>query len=169
VQVDSDWSFKLAGLGGPFLFRVTGIPEDWTLGAVRMGDKDITDVPYDVPTGGRELGGMQVVLTRKMGRVSGSVVDAAGRPAPGATVVVFSEEPEHWVPHSRYLRAIRPSADGQFMIPALPAGTYRVVVSDTIEEGQWEDRAWLEAMRDEGVRVVLIEGAAERLSLRLGR
>jgi serine/threonine protein kinase len=33
------------------------------------------------------------------------------------------------------------------------------VVSDTIEQGQWEDRAWLEAMRDEGMRFVLIEGA----------
>lgn len=169
VQVDSDWSFKLAGLGGPFLFRATGIPDDWMLGAVRLGDTDITDVPYEVPTGGREIGGMQIVLTRKMGRVSGSVVDAAGRPAPGATVVVFSEEPEHWVPHSRYLRAVRPSGDGQFAIPALPAGTYRVVVSDTIEHGQWEDRAWLEAMRDEGTRFVLVEGDAERLSLRLGR
>ena len=169
VQVDSDWSFKLAGLGGPFLFRVTGIPDDWMLGAVRLGDKDITDVPYDVPTGGRDIGGMQIVLTRKVGRVSGSVVVAAGRPAPGATVMVFSEEPDHWGPHSRYLRAVRPSGDGEFVIPALPPGTYRAVVSDTIEQGQREDRAWLEAMRDEGTRFVLIEGGAERLSLRLGR
>jgi hypothetical protein len=169
VQVDNDWSFKLAGLGGPFLFRVVGIPDDWMLGAVRVGDKDITDVPYDVPTGGREIGGMQIVLTRRMGRVSGSIVDAAGRPAPGATIVVFSDEPEHWVPNSRYLRAIRPSADGQFAIAALPPGTYRAVASDTIEQGQWEDRAWLEAMRDEGTRFVLLEGADQRLSLRLGR
>ena len=169
VQVDSDWSFKLAGLGGPFLFRVTGIPDDWMLGAVRLGDKDITDVPYDVPTGGRDIGGMQIVLTRKgrtrvrLGRRCG------GPPRSGCDRHLVFGGTDHWVPHSRYLRAGRPSGDGEFVIPALPPGTYRAVVSDTIEQGQWEDRAWLEAMRDEGTRFVLIEGGAERLSLRLGR
>ena len=71
VQVNSDWSFKLGSPGGKFLFRVTGLPDDWTLAAVRLDDKDISDVPYNVPTGGREISGMQMVLTRKIGRVIG--------------------------------------------------------------------------------------------------
>ena len=77
--------------------------------------------------------------------------------------------PSVWRSRPGRTRTSRPSADGQFAIPALPAGTCRVGVSDTIEQGQWEDRAWLEAMRDDGTGFVLLDGAAERLSLRLGR
>jgi hypothetical protein len=167
VQVDTNWSFKLQSLGGPFLFRVMGLPEDWTLGAVRLDERDITDVEYDVPTGGKEIRGLQVILTRKIGRVSGAVTDSTGKPASQATVVVFSEEPEHWRPYSRYIQATRPSADGSFLIKGLPPGTYRAIVRDFIEQGQWEDREFLESVRDEGVRFVLADGGAERLTLRL--
>ena len=167
VQVETDWSFKLQSLGGPFLFRVLGLPEDWTLGAVRLDDTDITDVEYEVPTGGKEIRGLQVILTRKIGRVSGVVTDSTGKPAGQATVVVFSEEPEHWRPYSRYVQATRPSADGSFLIKGLPPGTYRAIVRDFIEQGQWEDREFLESVRDEGVRFVLADGGAERLTLRL--
>jgi hypothetical protein len=167
VQVDTDWSFKLSSLGGPFLFRVMGLPDDWTLSAVRLENKDVTDVEYDVPTGGKEIRGLQVVITRKIGRVSGVVLDAAGKPASQATVVVFSEDADHWRPFSRYLQAARPSADGRFSIKGLPAGAYRVIVRDFIEQGQWEDRQFLESVRDEGIRVLLAEGAAETVTLRL--
>jgi hypothetical protein len=168
VQVNTDWSFKLGSLGGPFLFRVLGLPDEWTLGSVRLDDKDISDVPFDVPTGGREIRGMQVVLTRKIGRVAGSVTDPAGKPAAGCTVVVFSEDPAHWVPYSRYIKAARPSPDGQFSISGLPPGTYRALALDLIERGEWEDREWLERMRDAGARVVLAEGGTQTLRLTTG-
>lgn len=169
VDVETDWSFKLASLGGPFLFRVLGLPNEWTLGSVRLADRDITDVPYDVPTGGKEIRGMQVVVTRKIGRVTGVVTDPAGKPSISSTVVVFSEDPEHWVPGSRYVAAARPAPDGQFSITGLPAGTYRALALDTIERGQWEDRSWLEQMRDEGARFVLADGGAHTLQLKSGR
>jgi hypothetical protein len=169
VQADADWSFKLQSLGGPFLFRVMGIPDDWTLAAVRLENKDITDIEYDVPTGGKEIRGLEVVLTRKIGRVSGTVTDTSGKPAGDATVVVFSEDDDHWLPYSRYVQATRPSSDGRFSLKGLPPGTYRAIVRDFIEQGQWEDRQFLDSMRDEGVRFVLGEGATETLNLRLER
>lgn len=169
VQVDTDWSFKLQSLGGPFLFRVTGVPDDWTLAAVRLDDKDITDIEYNVPTGGKEIRGLEVILTRKIGRVSGTVTDATGKPARQATVVVFSEDSDRWRPYSRYVQATRPSSDGRFSLKGLPPGTYRAIVRDFIEQGQWEDRLFLESMRDDGIRFVLADGGTEMLSLRLER
>ena len=146
-----------------------GIPDEWTLGAVRLEGKDITDIEYDVPTGGKEVRGLEVVLTRKIGRVSGTVTDSTGKPASQATVVVFSEEDDHWRPYSRYVQATRPSSDGRFSLKGLPPGTYRAIVRDFIEEGQWEDRQFLESVRDEGTRFVLSEGGTEMLNLRLER
>ena len=165
--VNTDWSFKLSNLGGPFMFRIRGVPEDWTLGAVRLNDKDITDVPWDVPMRGEELSGLQIVVTQKIGRVSGTVADARGAPTAAATVVVFADEPELWLPGSRFIRTTRPGADGRFSIAGLPAGTYRAIARDFVEEGQWEDRKFLEAARADAVRFTLPDGGAEAISLKV--
>ncbi len=97
------------------------------------------------------------------------MTDSTGKPASQATVVVFSEEADHWRPYSRYVQATRPSNDGRFSLKGLPPGTYRAIVRDFIEQGEWEDRRFLESMRDEGIRFVLGEGGTEMLSLRLER
>ena len=56
---------------------------------------------------------------------------------------------------------MRPSGDD------LPAGTYRAVARDFVEEGQWEDRKFLEEARADAVRFTLSEGGTETLSLKL--
>jgi hypothetical protein len=165
--VNTDWSFKLSNLGGPFMFRIRGIPEDWTLGAVRLNDKDITDVPWDVPARGQELSGLQIVVTQKIGRVSGAVSDSRGTPTSAATVVIFSDEPDLWIPGSRFIRTTRPGADGRFSVAGLPAGTYRAIAREFVEEGQWEDRKFLEEARADAVRLTLSEGGTETINLRL--
>jgi hypothetical protein len=165
--VSTDWSFKLSNLGGPFMFRIRGIPEDWTLAAVRLNDKDITDAPWDVPMRGQELSGLQIVVTQKIGKVSGTVADSQGAPTSAATVVIFSDEPELWIPGSRFVRTTRPGADGTFSISGLPAGSYRAIARDFIEDGEWEDRKFLEEVRAGGVRFSLSEGGSETISLKL--
>lgn len=165
--VNTDWSFKLSNLGGPFMFRIRGVPEDWTLGAVRLGDKEITDTPWDVPTGGQEISGLQLVLTRQIGKVTGTVLDDRGAPTSAATVVVFPDEPDLWIPGSRFVRVTRPAAEGQFSITGLPAGTYRAIAREFVEEGQWEDRTFLEQLRDDAVRFVLAAGGTETIALKV--
>jgi hypothetical protein len=167
VSVDTDWSFKLQSLGGPFLFRVIGIPEDWMLAAVRLGDKDLTDTPWNVPTGGKTFEGLQVVVTRKVGRVSGTVVDSTGKATSDATVVVFSDDSALWMPASRFVRVARPDTDGRFSIAGLPAGTYLAIAQAFIENGQWEDRTFLEASRGAAVRFVLEEGESATVALKV--
>ena len=167
VAVDSNWAFKLTNLGGQFLFRVIGLPDGWMLGAVRLGDKDITDTPWDIPTGGKEFNDLKIVVTQRQAKISGTVLDAKGQPSAAASVLIFSEDAQHWMPYSRFLRAVRPGADGQFTVAGLPAGTYRVVARDYIEPGQHEDRQFLEELRDEGTRVTLADGASETVTLRL--
>ena len=167
VSAEADWSFKLQGLGGPFLFRVMGLPDGWTLGAVRLGDRDITDTPWDVPTGGKQIDGLRIVVTQKSGTLSGTVSDAAGQPTTAATVVVFADDDKLWTPGSRFVRAVRPQKDGTFSVSALPPGTYRAIARDFVEEGQWDDRAFLDEVRDRATRVVVGDGASETIALKV--
>jgi hypothetical protein len=165
--VDNDWTFRLANLGGPFLFRVQGLPEAWMLDAVRLGEIDITDVPYDVPTGGREITDLQIVITKKVGNLSGSVAAADGSPAPDATVVVFSEDPALWIGGSRFVKSARLTAEGTFTITGLPAGTYLAVARDFLIDGQWENKEFLESSRADAVRVTLSPGDAATIALKV--
>jgi hypothetical protein len=169
VSVDSDLSLKFTNLGGPFLFRVRGLPDGWTLASVKLDDKDITDVPWDVPTGGKEISGLKITVNQKVGRLSGIVVDSSGTPTPGATIVVFADQTDLWMPGSRFIRTARPGSDGRFSIAGLPAGTYRVVARELIEDGQQYDRAFLEQAREAASRFVLGDGASETLTVKLSR
>jgi hypothetical protein len=167
VSLEADWSFKMAELGGPFLFRLIGLPQGWTVAAVRLDDKDITDAPWDVPTGGRQIGGLKIVVTQKVGRVSGSVVDEANQPTSSAAIVVFAEDETLWIPGSRFVRTTRPDRDGRFSIAGLPGGTYRAIARAYIEDGQWEDPKFLEEARDTAVKFILGEGGAQTLTLKV--
>jgi hypothetical protein len=108
-----------------------------------------------------------VVVTQKMGRVSGTVLDANGKAASGASIVIFPEDSALWMPASRFIRIARPDADGRFSLSAMPAGGYLAIAQAFIENGQWEDPAFLEAARDTAVRFVLMEGGAETITLKL--
>jgi protocatechuate 3,4-dioxygenase beta subunit len=165
VQVNDDWTFKMQGLGGPFLFRLSGLPDDWTMAAATLGERNISDEPFDVPTGGKEITGAKIVVTRRIGRVTGSVADDKGRPTGAAAVIVFSDEAARWIPYSRFVKTTRPGADGRFSIGHLPPGIYRAVALDFIEQGQEQDAAFLAELRDAAKTFSLGEGGAETLTL----
>jgi hypothetical protein len=165
--VDNDWTLRMTDLAGPFLFRVTNLPKTWMLESVRLGDKDITDVPFDVPAGGVEISDLQLVLTQTVGRVSGTVATADGKPTANAIVVLFAEDASQWTVASRFVRSTRPTADGTFTISGLPGGTYLAVAREYVMDGEWESREFLAAARDDAVRVTLSRGETAKVSLKL--
>jgi hypothetical protein len=167
--VNNDWTFALANLGGPFLFRVQGLPGEWMIDAVRLNDADLTDAPFDVPTGGREITGLQIVITQRVGTVSGTVVMTDGKPTADATVVVFPDDETKWMFGSRFVRSARPTSAGTFSITGLPAGNYFAVAREAVIDGQWESREFLESVRQDATRIVLAAGASEAVSLTVGR
>ena len=167
VSVDTDWSFKLTSVGGPFLFRLRGLPKGWMLGSVRFGENEITDSPWDVPTGGKELSGLTMVVTRKVGSLAGTVTDADGKPTSAAVVVIFSDDPDLWIPGSRFTQTTRPVSDGTFSITNLPGGGYYAIARDYIEEGLWEVPGFLEEARAEAVPFTLSEGGSATVTLKL--
>ena len=165
--VDNDWTIRMNNVGGAFVFRMVGLPETWMLDNVRIGERDITDTPYDVPTGGLDISDLQITLTRKVGTVTGSVVTVDDKPTRDATVVLFAEDAALWGAPSRYVRSTRPTMDGAFSITGLPGGTYLAVVREFVADGEWETKEYLEAARQDGVRVTLSRGGTESITLKL--
>jgi hypothetical protein len=164
---EDDWTVRITSVGGRFLFRIVGLPNSWMLDAVRMGERDITDTPFDVPLGGLELTDLQIVLTNRIGTITGGVTTADGKPTRDATVVIFAEDSALWGPASRFVRSTRPTADGTFSITGLPGGTYLAVVREFVTDGEWESKEFLEAARADGVRVTLSRGGSESVALKL--
>jgi hypothetical protein len=168
-NVAADSAFRLTGIGGAFYFRLVGLPEGWMVKSVRMNDDDITDVPYNVPDAGKDLSGLQIVVTQKVGSVSGTVVDDRGRPTAEATVVVFPEDPKFVNPAARALRTIRPDAGGRFTVSGLPAGRYHAAARDYVEAGQQFDPVFLDELKRDAPSFELLEGSSANVSLKLPR
>jgi hypothetical protein len=167
--VDNDWTVHMTAVAGPFIFRTVNLPSEWMLDAVRVGEREITDTPYDLSTLGPEVSDLVFVLTKQVGRIGGSVTTAERKPTTDATVVVFSNDASHWTVGSRYVRSTRPTPDGTFSISGLPAGTYLAVARSFIIEGEWETREFLEAARQDAARVTLERGGSETITLKLPR
>jgi len=99
---------------------------------------DVTDSGVDV--GPEGITGVEVRLTSKLSLVSGVVTDASGRPAPEATVIVYSHDRQHWMnlQNRRITSARVTSVDAHFVVSGLPGGRYLAVAVAEFDRGQWD-------------------------------
>lgn len=167
TTVGRDWTFRVEALDGAYLFRVDGLPDGWMLKAVRIEGGDVTDAPLNVPAGGADRTGLQIVLSRHGGRVDGRAVDRRDAPAADSTVVIFAADPAKWTLASRFVKTARPDGDGRFSIAGLPPGAYRAIARDFVADGQWEDPEFLTSVARDSVRFELAEHGSETLTLKL--
>ena len=166
--VRQDWTFRMTGLDGPHVIRVAGLPDEWMLKAVRIGDRDVTDAPFAAPRGAADVNGTEVILSRTGARVTGEANTADGAAAQEVTVIVYAENAALWGPGSRFVRATRPDDRGRFSVPGLPPGRYRVAAVPLVMEGQWEDPAFLQSLEGASLRIELNEGMVETVKLTAG-
>jgi hypothetical protein len=165
----SDWSFRITGVDGRYLFRVVDLPDDWILKRVTAGGGDVTDTPLAIARGGPDLEDLRIVLSKNGARVTGEVIDANGASVADATVVLFPEDSAHWGTASRYIRATTPDPSGRFSLSGLLPGVYRLFAREDVVDGQWEDPEFLRSALKDAARMELSEGATETTKVMLGR
>ena len=163
-----DWTFRIVNMNGQYLFRVSGLPDDWRLGAVLHGGRDIIDTPLPFARGNPDVEGVQLVLTRKVGRLEGNVLDGNAAPTTDASVILFAEGRSAWGIGSRFVRATRPGREGKFTIAGVPPGVYRVIAREFVADGQWEDPEFLQSLLRDATRVELKEDTTESVTLTVG-
>jgi hypothetical protein len=123
ASAKADGTFELKGLAGHRVIRATNLPPGWMLKAVRLDGTDVTDSGVDFKPG-EQLSNLEIVLTSKTTEIAGGVTTADGKPTKDYTVVVFSDDPDHWtIPMSRWVAGARPDQDGRFKIGNMPPGT----------------------------------------------
>jgi hypothetical protein len=104
--------------------------------------------------------------------ITGRLTDAAGRPAPDYSVVLFPANRSYWIAESRRIAAARPGADGTFAFGgpgpvSIPAGEYLLAVVPDLAPNEQYETSLLATLVDAAVRVTLTQGQRVEQHLRV--
>lgn len=167
APINDDWTFELSGLIDAVRLR-TAIPSaEWTLHSVISGGRDVIDEAIDMAPG-RVLEDVDIVLTRKITELSGSVTNDRGQPVTDAWVVAFSANPDLWGFGTRHVRVVRPDTNGKYTTRVVPGDDLRVIaVSGAGEAGELTDPEFLTRAAAALPRMTITEGERKALDLRV--
>ena len=177
-QVASDLSFAVGGVP-PGRYRATvNLPGSmfgammpdatWTVKSIRAPDgTDLADVPFDVVPG-QDIDALVVTLTDRPAVLSGTVMDAEGRPSSAFPIIIFSTDPAHWMAGSRRVQQVRPATDGTYRIAGLPAGEYYVGAVTTLELDDLYDPPFLQQIVPIAFTIAIADGESKVQDLRFG-
>jgi protocatechuate 3,4-dioxygenase beta subunit len=141
----------------PGLYSIrASAPRGWTMKAVYMEGRDVTDSPIEVKS--ENLTGLNVIFSDRISSLNGSVRDARGNPVSNVTVIVFPADERLWFPQSRQITTARTDQSGAYKLASIPAGDYLVVAVDDVEQGEWFDPAFLDQIRGSAAKVRIEEG-----------
>ncbi|HTM02057.1 MAG TPA: carboxypeptidase regulatory-like domain-containing protein [Vicinamibacterales bacterium] len=165
---DKDGHFELQGITGARRLQVTRVPTGWSLRAILVGGRNVTDEVLQFDRANQAWNDVEVVLTDRVNEVSGRVSDANARAVPDARVIVFSTDPNAWYPGSRFVSSTVSNADGSYSLQGLPTGSYLTAIGpNTPGDDSWQDPAFLDSLRLSARLVTLSEGQPQIVNLRL--
>lgn len=168
LLVITGFTFEVMGLDGPRLLRARVEDEgEWAVKHVYLGSQDVSDVPVEF-TNGRDVENFEIVLTRRIAELSGTLTDERGQPVLDATIIIFPGDPSRWTFQSRYVRIARPDQTGRFVLKGMPpSDDYRIFATQTADPGQMQDPEYLSTIRDQALRLSIAEGEAKVQNLRM--
>jgi hypothetical protein len=171
VRLSPTGRFVAEGITGARVFRIRQAAPPFSLKAVRVGGRDVTDEPIPFGASQQSLTDVEIVLTTNAPTITGSVVDAVGRRVSDYTVIAFSTDDRRWGPESRFVRQSRPNADGSFTIPGMPPDEYYVAALDMLQgsaaSGERTNPKFLEALVALATRVTVAQGQTATVTPRL--
>jgi hypothetical protein len=143
-----------------------GAATAWQLKAVRVNGADVTDTGVDVGAeGARDV---EIEMTSRMQKLSGTVTDTAGAPVQDYTVALFSQNRPQWTePMGRRFAMARPVESGGFTVTTLPPGEYFAIALTQLDATNWQDPERLESLSRLATPFVLTPGDSRTLELRL--
>jgi hypothetical protein len=167
--VTTDGAFTATDVApGSYRVALLGAP-GWRPKSFDIGGRDALDFLLTVPPSEDVQGGVLTLTTRRS-MLSGTLTGGtSGSPISDCTIIVFADDRRYWTPHSRRIQATRPATNGRFSFANLPAGSYRLVAVDDLEDGRWFDPAVLDQLAGAAVVVSLADGESRTQDVRVAR
>ncbi len=164
--VDAKGNFSLVGVHGTVVFHSSfvGRSEPWMLKAVRIGGADITDVGYNVTS---DIDGLEVVMTDRETRVSGTARGEGYQPAMDYVVVILPSEVKPGVNLTRFIHTARPDQQGRYQVKGLPPGRYVAAAVESLSSDGHHNPAFQKRVRSTAAPFTLMEGQQLVLDLQL--
>ena len=163
-KVTENLTFELKANPGVWRLAATQSAE-WGLKSVRYLGTDITDSGLDIRPG-EDVSGLEVELTNRMTRISGTVTTSQGDAAKDVAVEIFSHDSTRWTTVG-YVRMVRSDQNGRYTTTGLRPGEYCAIALADVEPGESSDPEFLERLRSKATSVSLTEGEPKTLDLRL--
>jgi len=165
MRIGADGAFSIESPGGMSAIRVSALPANWTVKAIRLDGDDITDRAVDFGQGNRKV---EIVLTDRVSVVRGNVMDRRGRPMGNVSVVLFADDPTLWEGESsRFVRETRSGRDGGFELTGMPPGDHLAVAIENLPPQAWMNTDVLKLLRPLATRFRLDEGEERAVILRV--
>jgi hypothetical protein len=163
AQVGPDGRFMITGvMPGRIMIRGSGL----VMKSAVVGGQDTLDFPLEF-TGERDVTDAVLTFTDTPTELSGTLMDAAGKPATDMMIVVAASDNRYWTPGSRRIVVARPSPDGRYTIRSLPPGAYVIAAVNDLENGGQYDPEFLRTLSAVSVPVTIMEGAKVSQDLRV--
>jgi hypothetical protein len=142
--------------------------ESWFLKSAVLDGRDVLDESLDLKAD-IPRGDLVITFSDSASELSGVVRTASGQPAPDYQIIAFTTDHTLWMPQSRRIQSVRPSADGRYTIRNLPPGEYFLAAVDDVEPGEWFDSVFLQQVAGAATKVALADGEQTTQDLILAR
>jgi hypothetical protein len=157
-RIDAHGEFRTFGVPpGKYFVRVGGLSDWFFKGAIYEG-RDLADTPIDLMS--EDVSGIVLTFTDRPSSFTG-VVSSGPNGDGRAVVVVFPVDAAEWTATGtapRRMRMTRATADGSYLLPALPPGDYYVAALHELAGDDWRDPAVLEILARSAAQVHVSEG-----------
>jgi hypothetical protein len=141
-NVAADGTFSMRSGAGTMSLRLSGLPPRWFVRSLRLDGVDVPDTAFEVAPDGRRR--LEIVLSDRVGRLSGIVTDREARAVSNALIVIYPEDRARWNnirlwENVRNIRTTFSQQRGRYEIDGLPIASYRVVAVTSLPRNAWTD------------------------------
>jgi hypothetical protein len=138
----------------------------WRIKSAMWNGRDLMDLPLEVQPN-QDVGGIIVTMTDQTTDLSGKLLNGAGAPAIGYSVIVFPTDRALWIQNARRIRLIQAGSDGTYRTTGLPAGTYYLGAVTDADSNDLADTEFLGELAAASLKITLTDGAKVVQDLRL--
>jgi hypothetical protein len=160
VSAKDDGSFALENVG-PDRYRISvvNLPQGMWLKSIRAGDQEVIDSGIEFSGGAA----VQITLAVGTGSISGVALDAKQQPASGS-IVTLVPDPLKEERNDLY-RIVSADQTGQFTLPGIPPGEYKLFAWADVDMGGFMDPEFLKPHETKATKITIKANSQQQVSV----